>query len=477
MVEGVVWTSIGLSILLVGVELALDHLPPGLVVVDKLVLVFFALELVLRVATYRPPELELYDLSLPDRIKAHVQGRLRYCVQPLVLFDIIAVLAVVPALRGLRALRALRLARSVRSVPLASPIRGLVQAVREHGLLYGLAFSVLGIATILGGTSLYMAEARQNPAVASLADGIWWALVTLTTVGYGDISPTTVAGRLVGGGLMVVGMVTLALFAGIVGNTMLSSVMRVREEQFRMSTSMNHVVLCGWEPGARMLLDAILAEFPTETTELVIFAQGPRPPSVPPEFRWVGGDPTKESELGKVRLEMADAVLIVGSRTLTPQDADARTILTAFTIRSYMQAQPPTPQRRRPLYMVTEILDAENVRHARTAGADEVIESTRIGFSLLSHAIVQRGTAELLGRITAAGAHSLYVGWPPAGTELPQPFAALATALKAEHKVLLIGLADQDGGEQRLNPPDATPVSASHRLIYLAEAPVLPGER
>ncbi len=474
-VEGLVWATIALSVLLVGVELALGSLPPELYRLDQALLVFFGTEVALRILTWRPPELDLYRLGPGERLRAHLLGRLRYCLQPLVLFDIVAVLAVVPALRGLRALRMLRLARTVRSVPLASPVRGLVQAIREHGLLYGLAFSVLGFATVLGGTSLYLAEARTNAGLSSLADGIWWALVTLTTVGYGDISPTTTVGRFVGGGLMVVGMVTLALFAGIVGNTMLSSVMRVREEQFRMSTSMNHVVVCGWEPGARMLLDAILAEIDTESTELVIFAPKERPADVPPEFRWVTGDPTKESELGKVRMEMADAALIVGSRRLSPQDADARTLLTAFTVRSYMAAQPSTARRHRPLYLVTEILDAENVNHARTAGADEVIETTRIGFSLLSHAIVQRGTAELLGRITAAGAHSLYVGTPPPDVALPADFATVAKTLKDRHQVLVIGLTDARGRDQTLNPPDDRSVAAGDRLIYLAEAQVLPG--
>ncbi len=473
-VEGMVWTTIVVSVAIVGLELALESLPPALAVVDQFLLVFFGLEVVMRILTFRPPELDLLKMTASQRLWAHFVGRLRYCLQPLVLFDIIAVMAVVPALRGLRAMRMLRLARSFRSFPLASPLRGLAQAVREHGLLYGVAFSVLGGSTIIGGSSLYLAEHGTNPDLTTLADAIWWALVTLTTVGYGDISPMTPIGRVVGGAMMVVGMITLALFAGIVGNTMLSSVMRVREEQFRMSSSMNHVVVCGWEPGARMLLDAILAEIDTQTTELVIFAPNERPANVPPEFRWVSGDATKESELGKARMESADAALIVGSRALSPQDADARTLLTAFTIRSYMDSQPTTARRLRALYLVTEILDAENVRHARTAGADEVIETTRIGFSLLSHAIVQRGTAELLGRITAAGAHSLYVGNVPDDIELPAPFSVVSTELQARHRLMVIGLTDTEGRAQRLNPrPDAI-IRVTDRIIYLAESALLP---
>ena len=112
---------------------------------------------------------------------------------------------------------------------------------------------------------------------------------------------------------------------------------------------------------------------------------------VPHQFTWVSGDPTKESELDKVRLDHASAAIIVGSRDMIPQQADAITILTAFTIRRYLRQKDSHGHRVRPLYIVAEVLDAENVDHARTAGADEVIETNRLGFSLLAHAIVMPG--------------------------------------------------------------------------------------
>jgi voltage-gated potassium channel len=307
---------------------------------------------------------------------------------------------------------------------------------------------------------------------------MWWAIVTLTTVGYGDISPVSALGKLVGATLMVVGMVTLALFAGIVGNTLLQSVMRIREEWTRMSTAMNHVVVCGYDAGARMLLDAILHEVDPTHTELYVFAPGSRPNDVPPDYRWIEGDPTKESELDKARIAYADAVLIVGARSVFPQDADARTILTTFTLRSYARRHSVTATRQRPIYVISEILDAENVAHARAAGADEVIETKRIGFSLLSHAIVQRGTADVLGTITAAGAHSLYVGKLPEDITIPASFADVARAVKASTGALLIGVHDpsmeQRGGTaDHINPPEDMIVPAGHHLIYLAESAVL----
>ncbi len=478
-VEGVVWALIAASLVLLSADLVLvsegigDAAEPRLLVwADRVILALFTLEIVLRVATVRPPALDLYKLRPGQRLRVHVVGRLRYCLEPLVLVDILAVLAVHPALRGLRALRLLRLVRGIKLFKYANPLYGVIQAFRDNSLLYTAAFSLVGATTLLGGLSLYLVEHGANDALPDLRSAMWWAIVTLTTVGYGDISPVTPIGQAVGAVLMVAGMFLLALFAGVVGHTLLNTMLSVREEQFRMSSAMHHVVVCGWDPGAGMLLDTILEEVDPDRHELVVFAPGERPRSVPLEYRWVDGDPTKESELPKVRVDQAHTVVIVGNRDKSPQDADARTLLTLFTIRRYLSGTGAAQRRLHPLYLIAEILDAENVDHARAAGADEVIETTRLGFSMLAHAIVERGTGDVLARITSTGAHSLYVGRAPASVGLPAPFAAVAQAVKRQTGALVIGVTSADGSDH-LNPPDDLPVSADTPLVYLAEKPVL----
>ena len=471
------WLLIVVSLVLLGVDILLiedgvEGEGPILLWVDRVILSIFALEVVLRVATFRPQALQVFRHNAAASLRVNVVGRLRYCFEPLVLVDILAVLAVHPALRGLRALRLLRLLRGVRLFRYANPLQGVFQAFRDNSLLYGAMSFMLASTTMLGGLSLWLVERGKNDDLHSIRDALWWAIVTLTTVGYGDISPTTTVGRAIGAVLMVAGMFTLALFAGIVGHTLLHTMLGVREEQFRMSNSMQHIIVCGWDPGARMLLDAILAEVEADQRELVIFAPGDRPRDVPMEYRWVSGDPTKESELPKVRPDQAHTVVVVGSRDRSPQDADARTLLTLFTIRRHLERVGATTRRRQSLYLIAEVLDAENVEHARAAGADEVIETTRLGFSMLAHAIVQRGTGNVLSRITAAGAHSLYVGQVPDDIALPAPFVAVAQAVRARTGALVIGVADETH-TNKVNPPDAQVVPAGAALVYLAEGPVL----
>ncbi|MBW2735519.1 MAG: ion transporter [Deltaproteobacteria bacterium] len=375
--DGIVWTLITLSLLNLSIELASGPaLQDTLRQIDQVFLSLFAIELLLRVLSYRPPQLDIFHHKAARRLMGQIGGRLRFCTHPLLLIDILALLAIYPPLRMLRALRLLRLMRPLPLFRYSRPFLSLLRALQDNALLYVSALALLLLTVTAAGITLYLSErGALGTRVESIGDGLWWALVTITTVGYGDVTPVTTVGRVISGVLMVMGMFTLALFAGIVGSTLVSVVLQLRQDQFRMSQHVNHVIVCGYDKRARLLLDALRAEMLQLDREVLIFAQGERPKDLPPDFGWISGDPSRESELAKAKIAEADSTIIVGSRSCEPQQADATTILVLFTLRAFMAAHPDTPRRKKPLYIVAEILDSENVAHAYAAGADEVAAS------------------------------------------------------------------------------------------------------
>ena len=178
--------------------------------------------------------------SAPDRVsgqfRSPVRGRLRYVTQPFALVDLIAVLPAVLGVLGaddLRVLRLLRLLRMLKLTRHSTAFTMVWQVFREEAQSIGAVLFMLVIMLIMSGSIMYMLENDAQPDVfTSIPAAIWWALVTLTTVGYGDMVPVTVAGKIFGGFVAIIGICTLALFSGLLTVSFMDQ-LRLRREQYR----------------------------------------------------------------------------------------------------------------------------------------------------------------------------------------------------------------------------------------------------
>lgn len=148
--------------------------------------------------------------------------RLRYIRSPLAVIDLLAILpfylgALVPIdLRALRIFRLLRLLKLVRYSPALASLGRVVHS--ERRALFAALIVMLGL-LFLASTLIFLVENKAQPdKFASIPDALWWALATLTTVGYGDVVPVTGAGKLVGGFVMIFGLAFYALPIGIIAS-------------------------------------------------------------------------------------------------------------------------------------------------------------------------------------------------------------------------------------------------------------------
>ena len=117
--------------------------------------------------------------------------------------------------RALRALRALRLLRFVRAAAVAAiGIREAGEAFRHRRLHYVMLTTVVVVS--LGAGGIFLVESGTNNAIRSVGDAFWWAIVTTTTVGYGDISPVTSEGRMIAVALMLVGIGFIGVFTATI---------------------------------------------------------------------------------------------------------------------------------------------------------------------------------------------------------------------------------------------------------------------
>lgn len=148
-----------------------------------------------------------------------VKGRLRYMLTPMALIDLAAILPfyltffISLDLRFLRVFRILRLLKLTRYSPALATVGSVIRAQRRQLLA---ALMIMATLLVFSSSVAYVLEHKVQPdAFGSIPQAMWWAVATLTTVGFGDVTPITPLGKVFGGLLMVLGIGMYALPAGI----------------------------------------------------------------------------------------------------------------------------------------------------------------------------------------------------------------------------------------------------------------------
>ena len=129
----------------------------------------------------------------------------------------------------LRMLRILRLLRLLKLSRYNSALEDLVRAVKSERHSFLATLYIILIVLILSSALLYYAESAAQPEkLASIIHAMYWSLITLTTVGYGDISPVTPVGQLVASFTALLGVATVAMFTGIIASSFSRQIARRR---------------------------------------------------------------------------------------------------------------------------------------------------------------------------------------------------------------------------------------------------------
>ena len=177
--------------------------------------VIFSIEYVLRVWS-APARNDLGNST-------NIIKRMKYIFSFTGLIDFLAIIpSILPYFFGgldLRWLRVLRLLRLLKISNYSSALEDFFSAIKADWRSFSAALYLMVIALFLSSALMYIAEHDSQPEkFSSIPETMWWGLITLTTVGYGDVSPVTPLGKIIGAFTAIMGVCTVALLTGIVAS-------------------------------------------------------------------------------------------------------------------------------------------------------------------------------------------------------------------------------------------------------------------
>lgn len=262
--------------------------------------------------------------------------------------------------------------------------------IRQNSVISIFAITV-GV-TLTAALLLFLVESPTNKGFESLGNSIWWAFVTITTTGYGDITPSEPLGKIFAVLLMFSGTIVLSLLSGTVSSLLVTR--KLREGQGLEDVKLkNHVIICGWNPNLEIIV-ANLAEYSAQIGGLVLVNQlsGDKISALLSQFKkidikFVRGSSSDEDVLNRANVKAAKSAIIIPDESFSAlANLDERTLLTTLALKS-MNSK---------IKVFAHIVDRANRSTLQRAKADAVIVGGVHASFLLANHVVSSGVSDAL---------------------------------------------------------------------------------
>ncbi|MFZ4403058.1 MAG: potassium channel family protein [Pseudobdellovibrionaceae bacterium] len=240
----------------------------------------------------------------------------------------------------------------------------------------------------------------QGANITSYPDALWWGIVTMLTVGYGDRYPITTEGRIGASFVMFAGIICTGIFTAKISSLFFEKALRDRRGSVDTDSLKSHFIICGWKNEMQTLLNHIIDNNSNiKAKDIIVVAnvtdamiggllEFPHLKSI----RFIQGDFFAADVLKRAAPEKAIKIMILADATPnalgvipTMSEADSRTVMTAMTLNNIAKGVP----------VVAEVLDSDMSQYLKLAHVQEIIYSREYSRFLLAMASMGTGVANI----------------------------------------------------------------------------------
>lgn len=299
------------------------------------------------------------------------------------------------------------------------------------------------------GVFIHFLEPENFPTIF---DGIWWAVITTSTVGYGDYVPHSIIGKISGVLLIITSAGFLSSFFIALATTAATRQNDHLEGKTRFKGS-DHYIIIGWNERSKEIIYSLINQKRLVSIALIDETL-PKNPLPHKHIHFVQGPPNLDDVLLQANIAAAKKVIITSDPNKGESQADMHTILTLLAVKGL------NPQ----VESIVEILTNEQIANANRAGADEIIQTNILTSFVMLQSISSQDMVtsflDLLYQLT----EKKLIFQETTSEDIEMDYTTVATRLLNEGRVLL-GI--KRGGATLLNPPQPFVIEKHDHLIII----------
>lgn len=334
-------------------------------------------------------------------------------------------------------------------------LQKFIATIRKKVTLSNISKILLFTVTIVLITSylFYLFESKEQDI--TFTDGLWWGFVTVTTVGYGDLYPVTLFGKIVATFLMVIGIGTFGLITASVATIFFDKMVKGESGELKVNCK-NHIVIFGYTNKTKSIIEEINNEDHPNEIVVISSVQGLKKPN--DSFHYVNGTETDDETLKKANISKASRVIILSDESLEQtQMRDAKSVLICLAVDKM------NPN----VHIVAEIADEKNLNHFLRANVDDYVITSQITSKIIARGAMNRYVSDSIKELTTnAYGNELY---EKKMDQLKEPitFSTLASDYLINKQCIVIGIVKND--KTLLNPLADELINKGDSIVYISQ--------